>query len=109
MHRIPQGEGGEQGDAMMPLLFAVGQRGALEVTHRDEPGELLLAFHDDVCMATPPARVGPMYAVVQEELYVHVAIRVQKGQGVEPGRSPSCRLQHIGADSPRHLACGQVP
>ena len=29
-----------------------------------------MAFHDDVYMATPPARVGPMYAVVQEELYV---------------------------------------
>ena len=29
-HRIPQGEGGEQGDALMPLLFAVGQHTALE-------------------------------------------------------------------------------
>ena len=30
VHRIPQGEGGEQGDALMPLLFALGQHSALE-------------------------------------------------------------------------------
>ena len=29
-HTIVQGEGGEQGDAMMPLLFAIGQHPALE-------------------------------------------------------------------------------
>ena len=28
-HVIEQGEGGEQGDPMMPLLFAVGQHAAL--------------------------------------------------------------------------------
>ena len=34
--------GGEQGDAMMPLLFAVGQHRALEATHRrDEPRRVL--------------------------------------------------------------------
>ena len=34
VHRIPQGEGGEQGDALMPLLFAVGQHQALEAAQR---------------------------------------------------------------------------
>ena len=29
VHEIDQGEGGEQGDAMMPLLFALGQHNAL--------------------------------------------------------------------------------
>ena len=29
-HLIPQGEGGEQGDPMMPLLYSLGQRSALE-------------------------------------------------------------------------------
>ena len=32
--RIPQGEGGEQGDALMPMLFAVGQHHVLEASHR---------------------------------------------------------------------------
>ena len=55
VHRIPQGER----DALMPLLFAVGQHRALEASHRRmKPGEFLMAFHDDVYMATPPARVG---------------------------------------------------
>ena len=50
---------GEHCDAMMPLLFAVGQHGALEAIHRRvNPGEFLMAFHDDVYMATPPTRVG---------------------------------------------------
>ena len=30
VHTITQGEGGEHGDAMMPLLFSLGQHAALE-------------------------------------------------------------------------------
>ena len=30
---ISQGEGGEQGDPLMPMLFALGQHRALEATH----------------------------------------------------------------------------
>ena len=42
-HSIPQGEGEEQGDAMMPLLFCVGQHEALQVAHRGlRAGEFLL-------------------------------------------------------------------
>ena len=39
-----------------------------------------MAFHDDVYMATPLARMGPMHAVVQEELFVHACIRVHHGK-----------------------------
>ena len=56
-HRISQGEGGEQGETLMPLLFSVGQHRALEASHRGmNPGEFLMAFHDDVYMAIPLAR-----------------------------------------------------
>ena len=76
VHRIPQGEArrtGRRHDA--PVVSA------LEAIHRRmNPGEFLMAFNDDVCMATPPARVGSMYAVVQEELFVHAAIRVHHGK-----------------------------
>ena len=42
--------GGEQGDPLMPLLFAIGIQGALEeVAVSLEPGEQLCAFLDDVC------------------------------------------------------------
>ena len=38
MHSIHQGEGGEQGDALMPLLFSLG-----------------FAFLDDIYVLCPPA------------------------------------------------------
>ena len=34
VHTINQGEGGEQGEALMPLLFSLGQHSGLEATHR---------------------------------------------------------------------------
>ena len=50
---IPQGEGGEQGDAMMPLLYSIGQHEALQVAQRAmRDGEHLMAFLDDVYMGT---------------------------------------------------------
>ena len=39
MHTIDQGEGGEQGDPLMPLLFALGQHGALEAVQRTLRGD----------------------------------------------------------------------
>ena len=33
-HTIPQGEGGQQGDAVMPLFHILGQHSALEAIHR---------------------------------------------------------------------------
>ena len=37
---IPQGEGGEQGDPLMPMLFALGQHRALAaIQERMRPGE----------------------------------------------------------------------
>ena len=68
-HSIPQGEGGEQGDAMMPLLFSVGQHEALQVAHWGMwDGEHLMAFLDDVYMASDPDCVGPVFATVQGHL-----------------------------------------
>ena len=41
---VSQGEGGEQGDPFMPLLFALGQHRTLEAIHeRMRPGEHLMA------------------------------------------------------------------
>ena len=98
VHRTPQGEEGDQGDAMMQLLFAVVQRGALEAIHKRMNPREFLAFHDDVCMATP-------WADVRSGARRTLCARCHPGsprqdQGVEPGRHPSCRLQRTGADGP---------
>ena len=54
---ILQGEGGKQGDAMMPLLFSLGQHSALAAVQAQMgDGEVLLAFHDDIYTVTMPER-----------------------------------------------------
>ena len=59
VHTIQQGEGGEQGDAFMPLLFCMGQHAALqEVQARLRPNERLSACLDDVYVVSKPDRVG---------------------------------------------------
>ena len=53
---LPQGEGGEQGDPMMPLLYSLGQHGVFEAANdRLTRGERLLAFLDDTFIVTPTA------------------------------------------------------
>ena len=48
-HVVEQGEGGEQGDPLMPGLFALAQHPALQATQAMLlPGEVLFAFFDDI-------------------------------------------------------------
>ena len=54
VHHADQGEGGEQGDALMPLLFSLGQHRALQAVQRQlAEGERLFVFHDSVYVTTP--------------------------------------------------------
>ena len=72
-HRIPQGECGEHGDALMPLLFAVGQHTALEeASAQFWPGERIFAYLDDIYLVTK--RVGAVYAIMEEQLRVQIRI-----------------------------------
>ncbi len=80
-HRIPQGEGGEQGDALMPLLYALGQHGALEaIKSRLLPGERLFAFLDDLYVAAMPERIVEIYGILEQELWRHARIRINGGK-----------------------------
>ena len=57
-HTIFQGDGGEQGDPLMPMLYSLGQHRALEAIDRSlQPTETLMAFLDDVFAVTPGASV----------------------------------------------------
>ena len=56
---ISHGEGGEQGDPLKPMLFALGQHSSLvAVQGRLRDNEHVLAYHDDVCK---PARVADVH------------------------------------------------
>ena len=84
-------EGGEQGDAMMPLLFCLGQHAALEAIQRGlNPNEKLFAFFDDLYLVSKPDRVGALYNLAQRELWAHCRMsRAAKhtcGTGVVPSQ-----------------------
>ena len=78
---IPQGEGGEQGDPLMPMLFALGQHGALEATQaRLGAGDYVFAYLDDIYTATGPARLDGAHVAVEEELWSHARIHLHHGK-----------------------------
>ena len=52
VHDVPQGEGGEQGDALMPALFSLGQHPAFEAV-QSELLEALLLPRRRVCRLQP--------------------------------------------------------
>ena len=92
VHDVHQGEGGEQGDALMPALFALGQHQALVAVHDQlTPQERLFAFHDDIYAVCSPERVSDIHNMLQRELWIHSRIQVHQGKtqlwnrgGVEP-------------------------
>ena len=81
VHNIAQGEGGEQGDPVMPLLFSLGQHAALMAVQRQlEAHERVFAFLDDVYIVTSPDRILAVYTILQAELWRHSRIRVHDGK-----------------------------
>ena len=78
---IAQGEGGEQGDPLMPLLFSLGQHRAQEaIAARLEEGERLFAYLDDVHVVCNPDRVSEVHAILAQELERHAHIRLHLGK-----------------------------
>ena len=78
-HDIPQWEGGEQGDPLMPMLFALGQHGALEAVHWRLRDEKLFAFSDDTHVVCTPDRV----ADVRSSNVTHTSICTRARPSVE--------------------------
>ncbi len=80
-HLIHQGEGGEQGDPLMPLLFSLGIHDALvEVAASLLPGEDLVAFLDDVYVLCRPERVRVVYDMLREALGRIAGIELHNGK-----------------------------
>ena len=80
-HTIHQGEGGEQGDAMMPLLYSLGQHRALQLVQDElREDEALLAFLDDTYLVTSPERTTTVFATLQGALLTEAGIRLNPGK-----------------------------
>ena len=78
---VTQAEGGEQGDPLVPLLFAIGIQGALEeVAAALLPGEQLCAFLDDLCVLCDPSRVKVVYDLLATTLHRVAGIRLHQGK-----------------------------
>ena len=69
---IPQGDGGEQGDPLTPMLFSLGEHPALEAIRR----RLL----DDETVVCLPDRVCAVLAIMAEDLARHAHISIHHGK-----------------------------
>ena len=91
-HEIVQGEGGEQGDPLMPLLFSLGQHSAmLGINAGLAEGESLFAFLDDLYVLCSPERVKEVHSLIKQQLWSVANIQVHQSKtkvwnraGVEP-------------------------
>ena len=78
---ICQAEGCEQGDALAPALFSLGQHDGLERAAAElRPGEELLAYLDDLYVVTSSARAKPALDVVATRVEEHCGIASNVGK-----------------------------
>ena len=76
----------------MPALFSLALAGALrKAQERLAPGEVLLAYLDDLYLVTRPERAGAAYMIVTDE--------VRRGCGIEPNLGKTVCWNRAGAFS----------
>lgn len=96
-HRIPQGEGLEQGDALAPALFALGQHDALAgAAEQLLPTECLAAYLDDLYVVTTPDRARLAYDTLTRAVAGHTGIAANAGK--------TRAYNHRGGDAPPGIA-----
>ena len=100
-HVIPEREGGEQRDPMMPLLCSLGQHSALETTQEElREDDVVCAFLDDIYVVTPDAhRIGPFYTTLQQHLHSYASI--SHGGKTRKGRA---RIRPRGCEALERIA-----
>ena len=103
VREIQQGEGGEQGDPLMPALLALGQHDALcAVQESLHPSEILMAFLEDLHVVSVPERIASVEQQVEVQLWRHSRIEVNQGKTQVWNRSgetpPDCDHIFRGAD-----------
>ena len=81
VHDILQGEGGEQGDPLMPALFALAQHDALEAARRRlHDDDFLFAFLDDLYIVTTRDRAREAFDIVTGEVERRAGVRTNQGK-----------------------------
>ena len=94
MHRITQGEGGEQGDPLMPALFALGLHDALAAARKEMAAEdLLVAYLDDVYMVTARDRAKESYKLVTK--------KIEDLSGIQPNLGKTKAWSAAGGEAPQ--------
>jgi len=104
LHLIAQGEGGEQGDPLMPALYALAQHPGLVAAQRqlDGFGAKIVAYLDDIYVLVPdPANAATSYQIVTEE--VERACGVQSNASKTQAYSATLGPAPPGLDSLRAL------
>ena len=81
VHNILQGDGGEQGDALMPALFCLALHSALEHIKSGLPeGAEIVAYLDDIYVVCNPDDVANIYDAVRTTLRDRCRIDVNIGK-----------------------------
>ena len=74
-------QGGEQGDPLMPALYACGQHRALvHVSEELLDSERLFAFMDDVYVCCGPDRVAAIHQLLEREMWDRARIQLHQGK-----------------------------
>ena len=95
-HEIAQGEGGEQGDPLMPALYAIAQQPALrEVQAALREGEAIFAYLDDTYIVAAPERVKELYERYRAALWSHARVELNFGK---------TRIWNAAGEEPRDIA-----
>ena len=78
---ITQAEGGEQGDPLMPALYALAQHDALVAADNQLlPDESLFSFLDDLYVTTCQARAREVFDVVSSSVQQHAGVQTHLGK-----------------------------
>ena len=78
-HEVIQGEGGEQGDPLMPAFYALAQHDALcDLQGQLRDGEAVFAFLDDVYIVALPEKTRALYDALSNALWDRARIRLHE-------------------------------
>ena len=103
--RPKDAEGGEQGDPLMPGLFAVAIHPALVATQTElRGGERLYAFLDDEYLTCDPERVRATFLALRQAPKGHANIDLNLGKTRECGGRGGAWPLGMDAASPRWVA-----